>query len=136
MNSMRVRLMLILLVALMLGACASAKRDDGLRARLYAYAAAVRWNEIEQASTFVDPAVAEEHPFTKADRDRWAEVQVSRYYEAPQGVDADGSVTQTVQIELIDRATQTVRTIVDNQRWRYDPVTETWWLESGLPKLD
>ena len=136
MSTMSVRLMLILLLALLLGACATAVRNDGLRAKLYGYSSAVRWNEIDQALAFVDPAALAEHPFTEADRERWAKVQVSRYYESPQGIDADGRVTQTVQIELIDRATQTVRTIVDRQRWRYDEETETWWLETGLPKLD
>ena len=136
MSPVRTRLMLIMLLALLLGACASAARKDGLRSRLYNYASAIRWNEIEQAAAFVDPAVMQEHPFTDADRERWAQVQVSRYYEGPQGVDADGKVTQTVQIELIDRATQTVRSIVDRQRWRYDDEAEIWWLETGLPKLD
>lgn len=136
MNRTSTRLILIMLLALLMGACASAKRSDGLRVTLYKYSSAVRWNEIEQAARFVDPAVVAVHPFTEADRARWAAVQVSRYLEAPQGIDADGTVTQSVQIELIDRATQTVRTIVDHQRWRYDEESETWWLASGLPKLD
>lgn len=125
----------LMLLAIALAGCAGATRNESLRVRLYNYAAAVRWNEIEQASAFVDPAVLAEKPFSAEQRERWKLVQVSRYYEGPRGVDAEGRVTQTVQIELIDRSTQTVRTVVDRQAWRYDEPAKTWWLETGLPQL-
>ena len=126
---------LLAAMALAMAACASATKNESLRVRLYNYAAAIRWNEIDQAAAYVDPAVLAEKPFTAEQRERWKQVQVSRYYEAPQSTDGQGRVLQTVQIELIDRATQTVRTIVDRQRWRYDETAKTWWLESGLPQL-
>lgn len=125
----------LLLLAGMLAACAAASRNESLRVRLYNYAAAIRWNEIDQATDYVDPAVLAEKPFSAEQRERWSQVQVSRYFEGPQGSDAEGRILQTVQIELIDRSTQTVRTIVDRQRWRYDETAKTWWLESGLPEL-
>lgn len=134
-SSLVKRVLLILLAAIALGACASAKRNEGLRVKLYNYAAAIRWNEIDQAVGYVNPAVLAVKPFTAEDRARWAQVQISRYYEGPQSVDPDGSVRQTVQIELIDRATQTVRSIVDRQHWTYDEEAGVWWLESGLPAL-
>lgn len=121
----------------LLSACGGpGTREEGLRIRLYNYSAAVRWNEIEQAVGFVDPATLREHPFTEADLARWRQVQVSRYVEGPQGMDAQGRVVMTVEIELIDRASQSVRSIIDHQRWRYDEPSKTWWLESGLPSLD
>ncbi len=126
---------LLAAMALAMAACASATKNESLRVRLYNYAAAIRWNEIDQAAAYVDPAVLAEKPFTAEQRGRWKQVQVSRYYEAPQSTDGEGRVLQTVQIELIDRSTQTVRTIVDRQRWRYDETAKTWWLESGLPQL-
>ncbi|MBL8243793.1 MAG: hypothetical protein JNL89_06380 [Rhodanobacteraceae bacterium] len=126
---------LLAAMALAMAACASATKNESLRVRLYNYAAAIRWNEIDQAAAYVDPAVLAEKPFTAEQRERWKQVQVSRYYEAPQSTDGEGRVLQTVQIELIDRSTQTVRTIVDRQRWRYDETAKTWWLESGLPQL-
>jgi len=125
-----------ILFAVTLGACATAKKDDGLRGRIYHYAAAIRWNEFEQAVTFIDPAVLAEKPFDEAAAARWSQVQVARYVESPQTVDAEGRVLQTVQIEIIDRSTQSVRNIVDRQRWRFDPVAQIWWNESGLPDLD
>lgn len=133
--AMRWTWVLLAAMALAIGACASATKNESLRVRLYNYAAAIRWNEIDQAAAYVDPAVLAEKPFTAEQRERWKQVQVSRYYEAPQSTDGEGRVLQTVQIELIDRSTQTVRTVVDRQRWRYDEVAKTWWLESGLPQL-
>lgn len=127
--------LVLLLVMVALAGCAGAVRNESLRVRLYNYAAAVRWNEIDQAAAYVDPAIRAEKPFSAEQRERWKLVQVSRYFEGPRGVDAQGRVTQTVQIELIDRATQTVRTVVDRQIWRYDEPAETWWLETGLPEL-
>ncbi len=127
----------LLMVMLAAGACASkGASDEGLRSRLFHYAAAIRWNEIEQAVKYVDPAVLAEKPFTDADAGRWREIQIARYLEGPQSVDPQGRVEQTVQIELIDRATQSVRTIVDRQRWRYDETAQIWWLETGLPDLN
>lgn len=135
MNRTQFRWVLLLLV-LALGACAAAKKDDGLRARVFHYASAIRWNEFEQALKFIDPAVLEQKPFDEKLAARWKQVQVARYFEGPQTVDAEGRMTQTVQIELVDRSTQTVRNIVDRQRWRFDPVAGLWWLESGLPDLE
>ncbi|GMU44665.1 MAG: hypothetical protein DYH17_12540 [Xanthomonadales bacterium PRO6] len=135
MNRRTLGWIVLLLLAGSLLACASATRNESLRVRLYNYAAAIRWNEIEQAVAYVDPAVLVEKPFGEEQRQRWSQVQVSRYFEGPRGSDAEGRITQTVQIELIDRATQSVRTIVDRQRWRYDETAKTWWLESGLPEL-
>lgn len=136
MKSIPMRVLWVLLLIGVLGACASITRDESLRVNLYNYSAAVRWNEIAQASGFVDPETLAAKPFTAELRDRWAQVQVSRYLEGPSSSDAEGRFLQTVQIEVIDRATQSVRTIVDHQVWRYDPVASTWWLQSGLPELD
>jgi transglutaminase-like putative cysteine protease len=134
--SIFVRNSILALLALALAGCATAVRDESLRVALYNYSAAVRWNEIGQAAGFLDPQVQESQPFTAADRERWSQVQVTRYLEGPQSLDADGNVRQTVQVELADRDTQAVRTIVDRQVWRYDAVAKKWWLTTGLPNLD
>jgi len=136
MKSITMRVLWMLILIGTLGACASITRDESLRVNLYNYSAAVRWNEITQAAGFVDPETQAAKPFTAELRDRWAKVQVSRYLEGPSSYDAQGRFLQTVQIEVIDRATQSVRTIVDHQVWRFDPAGPTWWLQSGLPELD
>lgn len=126
----------ILLALAVLAGCASAVRDESLRVALYNYSAAVRWNEIGQAAGFLDPQLQESKPFTVADRERWSQVQVTRYVEGPQSLDPDGNVRQTVQVEVADRDTQAVRTIIDRQVWRYDAAAKKWWLTTGLPDLN
>jgi hypothetical protein len=126
----------MLLTITVLSGCATAVRDESLRVNLYNYSAAVRWNEIAQAADFVDPLIKAEKPFTDADRARWAQVQVTRYYEGLKSTDPNGDYRQTVQVEIVDRATQSVRTITDRQVWRYDEAAKTWWLTTGLPDLD
>lgn len=136
MNSIPMRVLWMSLLTALLGACATITRDESLRVALYNYSAAVRWNEITQAAGFVDPETLAAKPFTEELRERWAQVQVSRYLEGPGSIDAEGRFVQTVQIEVIDRSSQSVRTIVDNQVWRHDPDARTWRLQSGLPELD
>jgi hypothetical protein len=126
----------MLLAIAVLSGCATAVRDESLRVNLYNYSAAIRWNEIAQAAGFVDPLIMAEKPFTDADRARWAQVQVTRYYEGLKSTDPNGDYRQTVQVEIVDRATQSVRTITDRQVWRYDEAARTWWLTTGLPDLD
>ena len=136
MSSIAMRGVWMLLLLSALGACATITRDESLRVALYNYSAAVRWNEIAQAAGFVDPLTRAEKPFTPELQERWAQVQVSRYLEGPSTVGPEGQFLQTVQIEIIDRSTQSVRTIVDHQVWRHDREALTWWLQSGLPELD
>ena len=120
----------------LLAGCTSAVRDESLRVALYNYSAAIRWNEIGQAASYVDPLLLAEKPFTEADRERWAQIQVTRYFEGPQSQDPQGNFRQTVQVEVVDRATQSVRTVVDRQVWRFDEAAGRWWLTTGLPDLE
>ena len=136
MRSKPVRASTLFLLVYLLGACAAITRDESLRVVLYNYSAAVRWNEITQAAGFVAPETLAAKPFTPQLQERWAQVQVSRYLEGPSRVGPEGQFLQTVQIEVIDRSTQSVRTIVDHQIWRYEPAVPTWYLQSGLPELE
>jgi hypothetical protein len=128
--------LIVAVLGVSIGCGSPGTRADGLRSRLYGYSAAIRWNEIDKAVAYLDPLVVAEHPPSAAELARWQQVQVSRYVEGAQALDAQGRVLTTAQIELIDRATQTVRSIVDRQIWRYDEASKTWWLASGLPQLD
>ncbi len=132
---MRTGWIVLLALAMTLPACQSAEKNDSLRARLYQYSAAIRWNEIDQALAFVEPAHLLERPFTEEDRQRWRATQVARYFDGPQSTDANGDVRVSVQLELIDRDSQSVRSVVDRQVWRYDEATKTWWLTTGLPDI-
>jgi hypothetical protein len=67
--------------------------------------------------------------------DRLHQVRVSSYNEQPAVPVGEDEVRQTVQIELVNVNTQTVRSIVDRQVWKYDEAGKHWWLTSGLPDI-
>ena len=71
--------LLIIGLALVLSACASTRSKDALTTTLYDYSAAIRWNEIEDAWSFVDPEFKETHPLTDLERQRFKHVRFSEY---------------------------------------------------------
>ncbi|WP_308420738.1 hypothetical protein [Dyella caseinilytica] len=126
----------LLSAMLLLSGCATDKRGDALTHTMIAYANAVRWDGFEAAQQFVDPKVRDAHPITDLDRERYKQVQVSDYDDGNGPIPAgENEVRQIVQISLTNVHTQAVRTIVDHQLWRYDPVKNHWWLESGIPDI-
>ena len=42
---------------------------------------------------------------------------------------------KTVKLDLLNRNTQTARSVVDHQVWKYDAAAKRWWLVSGLPDI-
>jgi hypothetical protein len=88
------------------------------------------------AQQFVDPEVVKQHPLSSLDMARYQQVRVSDYDEGAGAVPAgENEVHQVVKISLINRNTQSERSIIDRQTWRYDPEKKRWWLESGLPDI-
>lgn len=127
---------ILLSTALLLSGCATDKRSDALSHTLLEYANALRWDGFETAQQFVDPKVREAHPLSNLDVARFKQVQVSGYDDGNGPIPAgENQVRQVVQISVTNIHTQTVRTIVDHQLWKYDPVKNHWWLESGLPDI-
>lgn len=125
-----------LLGVLLLAGCATDQRASALTQTLNAYASAVRWGDMASARQFVDPAIRSAHPLSALDRQRYEQVKVSEYDEGAGPVpDGPDEVKQSVHIGLINVHTQTERSIVDHQRWRYDPEKKHWWLMSGLPDI-
>jgi len=127
---------LVALAALLLGGCAADQRSQTLTETLLAYANAVRWDGFPSAWQFVDPKVREAHPLTSLDQARFQQVRVSDYDEGNGPVPVgQNEVQQVVKISLINRNTQSERSVIDHQTWRYDPRKKRWWLESGLPDI-
>ncbi|MGA9422668.1 MAG: hypothetical protein WBW61_09905 [Rhodanobacteraceae bacterium] len=127
-----------ILLTIALAACASAStrsRETLLDETLQSYAATLRWGHIAQAQSFLAPKYREQHPLTSLDLARYRQVQVTWYHDTPAvPVDA-GEVTQTVEIGLVNVNTQSARSVVDHQVWRYDESAKRWWLTSGLPDI-
>ena len=130
------RALAALALALLAG-CASSPKADAklLEQTLRSYASVIRWGEIEQAIAFIDPAVLEEHPIDRLELERFKQVQVAGYRERAAEMAGEYEAVQIVQLDLVNRHTQEVRSVVDRQRWRYDPVEKRWWLMSGLPRI-
>jgi hypothetical protein len=129
---------LLLAATVALGACANKEirsKANILEQTLRSYAATIRWGDIGQATSFIEPKVLAEHPPSQLDLERLKQVRVSAYEEQPPVPVGENEVRQTVQIELINVNTQTTRSIVDRQVWKYDEATKHWWLTSGLPDI-
>ena len=132
----RVLSILALVSLLLLAGCATQKRSDTLDTTLRAYASAVRWGDFQSAVVFLDPKTRADKMPTALDLARYKLVQVSGY-DAGNGPVPDGAnqVRQIVHINLINVSTQSERSIIDRQTWRYDETTKHWWLTSGLPDI-
>lgn len=129
------RRLLLLLTLALLGGCATHTRETNLQTTLDGYGAALRWGDFKSALRYVDPEVLKADPPSSLQMARYAQVRVSLYdVKATEALD-DTTVTQVVEIGLINRHTQHERRILDHQTWKYNPQTERWWLESGLPKI-
>ncbi|WP_430392344.1 hypothetical protein [Dyella sp. 20L07] len=133
------RILTLLLVAfsmLLIGGCATDRRNDALTTTLNAYASTVRWGDFQTALQFVDPKVREAHPPSSLDMARFQQYKVSGYDEG-KGPTPNGQneVTQVVQINLVNVNTQAEHTVTDRQTWHYDTEGKHWWLVSGLPDI-
>lgn len=127
-----------LTATLLLSACTGVgTKTDVLQRTLYAYSAAVRWNEgnIDNALTFVDPEYLETHPIKDLERERFRQVQITGYYVKGSQQVTETQYAQRVEIRLVNVHTQAERSIVDDQVWRWDEKTEHWWLTTGLPRI-
>ena len=99
------------------------------------YAATIRWGDMLQAQAFVDPAYRQAHPMSDLDMQRYRQVQVTAYNDQPAAPISETEVGQTVEIGLVNVNTQSARTIIDRQVWRYDEKEKRWWLTTGLPDI-
>jgi len=132
------RLMPLLLSLLLLTGCgemSSHSKNDILTNTLVAYANALRWGDFEQAMTFLDPDLLKDHPLSSLDKERYKQVRVVSYNERPVVPAGKGEVQQVVEIGLLNINTQTERTVIDRQLWRYDESKKRWHLVSGLPDI-
>jgi hypothetical protein len=135
---MRSRILLVVALTVLLAACAVEKmrnKETILEETLKTYAATIRWSDMTQAVAFVDPKYRAAHPLTPLELARYKQVQVTAYNDSPAVPISENEVRQVVEIGLVNINTQTARSIVDNQVWRYDEAEKHWWLTTGLPDI-
>ena len=117
------------------GAMAAQSESHSLETTLAAYANAIRWGDFSQALPFLDPEALKAHPLTPLDMERYKQIHVAAYTEQPPVPAGPHEVRQIVQLDLVNINTQTSRSIVDKQLWRYDEKDKHWRLLSGLPDI-
>ena len=133
---MRMReLLLLLLPALLLAGCATDRRQSDLRTTVDAYGNTLRWDGLAAGFPYLSPALRARHPLSRFDASRYDQLRVSTYEVRGVLPSAPDRYRQVVAIGLINRNTQTERTILDKQTWRWDVKDKHWWLVSGLPDI-
>jgi hypothetical protein len=119
-----------------LAACNQQRPDrDPLEQAFDTHRATMLWGEIDEVLSMIDPKVRATKMPSRLELDRWHQVDVSGYHEQGQELLAPDHARRVVALDIVNRHTQAVRTIVDMQEWRWDEKAERWWLVSGLPKL-
>jgi hypothetical protein len=125
----------VLVAALcLLAACSTPQRDDEklLDKTLDAYAAAVRWGNIQDMVQFLAPDATQPTAF---EIERLNQLQIAGYREQPPVLLQPGVIEQVVQIDFVNRHTQEMQATVERMRWRFDADKARWVLVSGLPRL-
>lgn len=123
---------IIVLIALGISSCGQIKDDAkriALENTLNGYRQAIRWGYLQAAAGFVSPEQR-----TDLDTEALQNVRVTGYQVLQPGTIApDDTAVQLVQIDYVLEDQQRLKKLTERQRWRYDPQTGAWWLESGLP---
>jgi hypothetical protein len=125
--------LIVLQVAMPVQAGSKRAKAKQIELTLFKYASAIRWNEFEMALNYVDPDYKEKSPLSDLEKERLKQIQVTGYEPKTQDTLPDGTIEQTVEIRLINRNTQTDRSVLDVQIWRWDEKAKRWWLTTGLP---
>ena len=99
------------------------------------WSSSVRWSDFDAAEGFIDPDYLQAHPLGDMQRERYRQVQVSRYRERSSGVGEGGTVERRIELGVVNRNTQAERTVLVTERWRWDPEAKRWWQMQGLPDL-
>lgn len=100
------------------------------------YTSSLRWGDPLATLDLVDPELRAAFAPSDLERERWRQVQVAGIRGGAPLLEAPDRATQRIEMELINRNTQAVRSVEHVARWRYDPEAKRWWLETGLPKID
>lgn len=128
------RCLLAVLLLAVLAACAGpTSRSDVLRATLYGYSKDVRWEGLNAAHRYIDPALLGQQPVSAIEINRNAQFEVKGYEVVGEGVTPDGLLERDVRIAAVNRHDQRERVIVHRERWRWDAEAKRWWLVSPPP---
>lgn len=123
----------VMLIALPVESAGKRSQTKQFKAAQSTYVSSIRWNEFEMAWSFVDPDYRKANPLTDLQLERFKQIQVTGYEEKLQELLDDGSIQIKSEIRLINRNTQTERSITNIEVWRWNAKSKRWWLMTGLP---
>ncbi len=132
---MRMDRLIVLALIILVGACATtSKTEREMTETMDAWAAHVRWGEIESLVDFMHPDYLAENPVREMEIERLGLFSVSQY-RVRQHLEISGeqAVERVVEIRLYHRQTAQERVIRHREIWRYDSDMKRWFLHSGLP---
>jgi hypothetical protein len=122
------------ILALAAAACSANQIDKNRSEVLKQYETLVRWSQWDAAAAFIAPEYLEQHPISRLELDRLRLFRVTQYTLRSARPENDGmTMRQSVEIRLFNTNQAVERTIMDEQEWRYDQVSKSWRLYSGLP---
>jgi len=127
-------LVMTLLITVTVSGCGQVKEDAkriALENTVSSYRQAIRWGYFPAAAGFLSPEARMD-----LDLEPLENVRVTGYEVIQAGViGADDTAVQLVRIDYVLKDQQRLEQLADQQRWRYDPATGAWWLDSGLPSF-
>ncbi len=122
---------LVAAALLLLSACAGVSgRQEKLQNRLLAYDHVVRWGELSHMYGFLSPTVKAAVP------QGLENVQVTDYEPlSTVPLDKGKGVRRRVHIEYLHRDHQVVKSLTDEQLWRYDEKAGQWFRSNPPPEF-
>lgn len=123
--------LLILLLPLLLTACAAKNRQVRLDNTLRQYEQAIRWG------LFPEAFALRKEPAKVPDFDFLQEVKVTAYEAIgrPVGPEDGNRIDQTVEIRYYHEDYGREQVLIDKQVWRYDEEKVVWLLDSKMPEF-
>jgi hypothetical protein len=127
---------LLLVLTLLLAACAGQRADQQRTETLDRFEALVRWSQFDSIPDFMHPEYREEHPVRSIDLERLNQFRVSQYQvKQVMMIGDDAGVDRLVELRLYNRHTARERVVEYVESWRWDGERERWMLHSGLPDV-
>lgn len=115
----------------LLAACSHDYQLMKTEEQLNGYGAAIRWNLFKRAINYLA-----EPPHPAPNWRELDQIKITAYQPKFRDVLPSGKIAlQTVEIRYIPAGSVVERTLVDEQRWRFDEIQDRWVLETGLPKF-
>jgi len=106
--------------------------QDTLTKTLHSYELTVRWGELTQIYSYLEPELAKQ---TKM-QENLNGIRVTSYeaIKGPSGT-SENEAMQSVKIRYIYRDRQVEKTMIDHQEWTYNPEKREWRRTNSIPRF-